>query len=95
MKRVTIDCFGNRNDLAPERFNNVRGEKRPCLVDTREDVTYMAFARASCGPQPIHRITVVDDNVTMILWAYGSWDNREHLVYENGMQDVMTITVEE
>ena len=94
-KKVTIDCFGNRNDLSPERFNNVRGEKRPCLLDTRENVTYMAFARASDGPQPIHKIIVVDKNVTMILWAYGEWNNREHLAYENGPQDTMTITVEE
>ena len=33
MRNVIIDCFGNRNDLNPERFNSMSGKKHSHLID--------------------------------------------------------------
>ena len=94
MKNVAIDCFGNRNDREPERFNTMRGEKHPHLVDAQEGVTYVAFDRASVAAQPIHPI-VVTGTLTPIWWGYGAWSSRESLNYDLTNHETRTVQVEE
>ena len=53
MRNVIIDCFGNRNDLNPERFNSMSGKKHSHLIDeASETVTYIAFDHAEKAAQP-------------------------------------------
>lgn len=93
MIKVTIDCFGNRNDLAPERFCTPAGEKHAHLIDAQEGVTYIGFGPAAVVG-PIHKI-VTEGTVTTIWWAYGLWADRETLTYASTKNDVLTIQVAE
>lgn len=94
MKSVTIDCFGNRNDRNPERFNTMSGEKHPHLVDAQEGVTYVAFDRAGTAAQPIHKI-VVSGTVTTIWWGFGAWSDRATLTYDLTKNATRTVQVAE
>lgn len=92
MKNVTIDCFGNRSDLAPERFNTMLGEKHPHLVDQDDGVIYIAFDRAETAAQPIHKV-VPDGDLYTIWWGYGSWSNRKSLTYDLTKNETRTVQV--
>lgn len=94
MKNITIDCFGNRNDREPQRFNTVFGEKYPHLVDVQEGATYIAFDRAGTAAQPIHKI-VTSGTVTTIWWGYGAWSDRESLEYGLTKNEIRTVQVDE
>ena len=94
MINVTIDCYGNRNDRESVHFNRISGEKFPHLIDAQTNVTYIAFAPADSGAQPIHKI-VVSDNLTTIWWGYGTWANRASIVYDRTKNETRTIQVEE
>lgn len=93
MRNVIIDCFGNRNDLNPERFNSMSGKKHSHLIDeASETVTYIAFDHAEKAAQPIHKI-VVDGTVTTILWGYGAWANRTTIEYDLTKNETRTVEV--
>lgn len=92
-KQIQIDCYGNPNILGSRLFLSPLGKKHTTLVDSQNDTTYLAFAAASTGNQPIHRIKETG-MVTETLWAYGEWDNRSSLTYELTKNQPATITVE-
>lgn len=92
MRNVIIDCFGNRNDLNPERFNTAQGKKLAHLIDAQQHVTYIAFDRAEVAAQPIHKIAV-DGTVTTIFWGYGAWANRATIEYDLTKNETRTVEV--
>lgn len=95
MKNVTIDCFGNRNDLHPDRFANLRGEKYPHLIDEAGNgVTYIAFDRESVAAQPIHKV-IESGSITTIWWGYGAWSNRASLEYTLTKNETKTVQVDD
>ena len=93
MKNVTIDCFGNRNDLHPGRFNSPAGKKRPYIVDEAGNgVTYVCFDNK---PKRTIQRSIKTDNVTTITWAFGSWDDRATLNYTATLSETLTVAVED
>lgn len=94
LKKITIDCYGNRNDLDPERFNRIAGKRLPHLVDESDDnVTYIAYNRATVA-QPIRKV-IESDGVTTVWWGFGLWANRATLNYDLVPSETCTVDVEE
>ena len=93
MIKVTIDCYGNRNDRAGARFNTPAGKKRPYLIDEAGNgVTYVCYDNA---PRRAIQKGVKTGNITTIAWAFGEWDNRANLTYTATLNETLTVDMED
>ena len=85
--QIMIDCYGH--PAASERFQRENFRKRPYLVDRADDsTTYLCFDAAP--RRAIHRISV-NENVTEIKWAFGSWEDREFLDYSATLNEPLPV----
>ena len=87
MIQVTIDCYGHRNTSSLFR----KSEEIPEVKSDASGNTYLRYGAGEiCA---IHKIVVADGMIRR--WTFGVWNDRENLDYAHGMQDTITISVEE
>ena len=88
MKQVTIDCYGHRNTETAFRKNVESPD------DVREDTGGNTYLRYGTGATCVIHKIAGSDGMTR-RWTFGAWSDRENLTYSAGMQDAITISVEE
>ncbi len=72
---MLIDCYGYES----RSINYQTKEKHVHECATSGNFTYIRFSTEDTGP--VHRVDETDPDNPKILWAYGSWADRENLVY--------------
>lgn len=88
MKR-TIDCYGHPNTDS-ERFRKI---EEP-VDEVKEDASGNVFLRFGTGQNcAIHKIDATGG--VSRRWTYGAWSNREELNYTAGMQDTLSVDMED
>lgn len=84
-RKVAIDQYGRPAWLA--EYNNESEAPAPYQVDESDSVTYIRYsADAECA---VRRITV-SGTVTTIEWAFGAWEERATLQYQQ-INELMAI----
>ena len=74
---MQIDCYGF--DATSVHFQ--RRKLHPYIIRSSGDIHYICFSDATV--RPIHRITKIAETTEIIIeWAYGRWDEAEHLAYQ-------------
>lgn len=86
MAKIKIDSYG----FQPTSVDYFKRKLKVSDVAKSSDgkITYMRFTVGS--PCPIHRIDESDG--VSIRWAYGEWEQRESLNYENDLNTPLEIT---